>query len=276
MGILTERYVFDFNRIMQSGERHIEYSVTDICNRNCRSCSHLAPLAKNPNFICAEEFEKTVLILQTRLPDVHTFWLTGGEPTLHPEFLRLLEILGVIYAGSFIGIYTNGSTLNKYEADEGFWEFMRKTGVVWAVTPYDKPKEYFEKLFERKSCLNNLTFVQRGTKFTNLTNYSQNRAVSREKYERCGWERLKLNVRNGKIYNCPSAEYADLFNGYFGERLKICKEDYLVIDEKLTSEAIENFRGPVPFCSQCDLSGRYTKLFDNQPSKRSIEEWAEI
>lgn len=271
---LAERYIFDWKRIEKQDSYHIEYCVTDICNRNCTACSHLAPLAKQPNFVTIEQFSKVVKIIQKCMLDVHTFWLTGGEPTLHPEFLQLLKIAREVFSDSYVGIYSNGSTLKKYETDEVFWDFIGEQGIVWGITSYDADACYFEEIFSKHGCLNNLVIVQSGKLFFNLTNYSKNQPITMEKYQKCGWERSKINVRNGKIYNCPSVEFAELFNNHFDAKLRISQSDYLTIDETLTLEKIEKFRGPIPFCSQCDLNKRYKKIFKNEPSKKNIEEWA--
>lgn len=275
MNRLKERYVFDWNRIYARDGYHIEYSITDICNRNCIACSHLAPLAKGANFVREEEFMQVTSVLHKCLPDIHTFWLTGGEPTLHPEFMRLLKIAREIYAEAYIGIYSNGKTLKGYYGDERFWEFVRNNGIVWGITLYEEGRGYIEELFEKNGCKNNLAVVRRGNWFTNLTNYSQNQPVSEGKYKRCGWERRKINVRGGRIYNCASSEFADLFNGYFGARLTVTSADYLTVDETLTRERIEKFKNPMPFCSQCNLEVRSKKLFRDIQSKRRIEEWAD-
>lgn len=271
---LTERYVFDWDRIQNKDGYHIEYSITDICNRNCACCSHLAPLAKAPSFVDEQDFERTATILHKLIPDAHTFWLTGGEPTLHPRFMRLLEISRNIFVDNYVGIYSNGTTLEKYEADESFWRFVKDNGIVWAITCYDKDRAYFETLFKKHGCINDLAILHGGKRFFNLTNYSENQPITHEKYVKCGWERSKINVRNGKIYNCPSAEFAELFNGYFGERLKITNNDFLEINESLTREQIDAFRKEVPFCGQCDLDKRYKKIVDSAPSERKITEWS--
>lgn len=273
---LKKPYIFDWHRIRYEDSWHIEYSITDICNRNCRSCSHLAPLAFAPEFVSEEEFTRVCKILRRLLPDTHTFWLTGGEPTLHPVFLRLLEIACGIFENSYIGIFTNGIMLKKFAAYDKLWEFTARNNIVWAVTPYDIGAEYFRELFTEKNCENNLTIVQGGKIFTKLVNYSQGKSVSHEKYLRCGWERCKINVRGGKIYNCPSSEFSDLFAAYFGKQLTLTESDYLTVDENLTRERIEKFRGPMPFCSQCDISRRFKDIFMNSPSERNIGEWSDL
>ena len=276
MSRLTERYVFDWERIKNSDGYHIEYCITDICNKNCAACSHLAPLAKSPAFVTEEEFVRVLRTLKKCVPDAHTFWLTGGEPTLHPQFLKLAKIARGVYKDSFVGIYSNGINLKKYEADGTFWEFVRENGIVWGITCYGEEARYFEDMFSGNGCLNNLAIVQSGKIFFNLTNYSCNQPITDEKYKKCGWEKSKINVRNGKIYNCPSAEFADLFNGYFGNKLRICELDYLVADESLTAERLVDFRGPVPFCGQCDLNKRYKKIFAKKKSRKKISEWSEF
>ncbi len=271
---LTNRYNFDCKRIQNDDSYHIEYCITDICDRNCAACSHLAPLAVYPNFVGCDKFERDIKILNKILPDIHTFWLTGGEPALHPQFLNLLDISRRTFQTCYVGIYSNGNCLKKYQNDENFWEFIRENGIVWAITNYDCGKEYFENLFGMHGCLNNLTYVHSGKHFFNLTNYSRNQPVSVEKYEKCGWERSKLNIRNGKIFNCPSAEFVDLFNNYFDKDIKLCASDYLEIDEQLTKSRVDNFKGPVPFCENCDLTQRYKKFFKNYKSKKEISEWS--
>lgn len=276
MSILKERYVFDWKRIQFEDNYHIEYSVTDICNRNCKGCSHLAPLAKNPNFVSVEEFERVIKIMRKCVPDAHTVWITGGEPTLHPQYMSLLSILRNAFTDNHVGIYSNGIELCEHESDKDFWQFNRENGIVWAITPYEIPQSYFEKLFSDHGCSNNLAIVHSGKKFFNLTTYSADQTVSEEKYVKCGWERSKINIRNGKIYNCPSAEFADLFSNWFGIKLEISERDYLTVDESLTRERLDKFRGPVPFCSKCDLSARHKKLFRNEPSELKIGEWSDL
>lgn len=271
---LTERYKFDFKRIEFEDSYHIEYCITDICNRNCASCSHLAPLAKRDNFVSREEFKRVIGIIGKCIPDAHTVWLTGGEPTLHPYFSELLKIARRGFPESYVGIYSNGRFLNRFKDDAAFWEFVKNNGIIWAITNYDHSKEYVDGIFDKHGCLNNLAYVHNGKRFFNLTNYSLNQPVSIEKYQKCGWERSKINIRNGKIFNCPSAEFVDLFNNYFNLNLKLKSDDFLEINERLTRQKINAFKGPTSFCGNCDLTQRYKKFFTNSQSKKEISEWS--
>ena len=234
--MLKEKYVFDWKRIFKNDECHIEYSIIDICNKKCVSCSHLAPLAKNPNYTKKDEFKRVVKIMKKIIPKPDGFWLTGGEPTLHPNLLEILSTLREEYNDANIGFFTNGIMFKSYEHNNCFWNFLKENGIIVLITNYDIDKEFFINLFKEKSCEKNLSFVQNGNLFFKLINYSSNQDISKEKYIKCGWERSKINIRNGRIYNCPSVEFVDIFNTYFSKQIKVSDNDYLLIDENLTKE----------------------------------------
>lgn len=272
----TLPYIFDWKRIQSEDAYHIEYSITDICNRNCACCSHLAPLAKSPAFVEVEEFRRVVKIMRKVIPDAHTFWLTGGEPTLHPEFVMLLQILRETYPDTYVGIYSNGTTLFNYESDEKFWDFIRENGIVWGITNYGAETDLYKDLFYRHGCADEYTFIRDGRMFFNLTNYSHDQPITKEKYEKCGWERSKINIRKGKIYNCPASEFADLFNAYFHTDLIITDHDYLIVNDDITRKQIDDFKGPMPFCGQCAAENRFSRHTHNRKSNCDISEWSEF
>ncbi len=271
---LKEKYVFDWKRMFKNNEYHIEYSIIDICNKKCISCSHLSPIAKEANCVNIDEFRRIIKIIKRLIPNPDGFWLTGGEPTLHPNLIELLSILREEYDSANIGFFTNGVKLKSYKNDNYFWNFIKEHDVIVLVTNYDIDKEFFTNLFKEKLCENNLSFVQNGNLFFKLVNYSNNQDISKEKYIKCGWERSKINIRNGKIYNCPSVEFVDLFNSYFLKSIVLSEQDYLVIDEYLTREKIDSFRGPVPFCANCNINNRYKKIIKNCESSKNIDEWS--
>lgn len=268
--------MYKFNRaeITSHPLHQIEYSIIDICNKNCKACSHFAPLAIEPNLVGIEEFIENAKILHKLIPDVHTFWLIGGEPTLHPQYLLLLKELRSIYSDIPIGIMTNGYRLLEAETDKNFWRFIREHEIIWHITTYDvAPKRYIE-LFERNGC-RDLLSLDINNKFYNLVTLTEEKQeISQKKYNKCGWERLNIFVRNGRIWKCPTVEYIDLFNNYFEKQFEISIDDYLKIDDSLTRERLLMFQNiPSYFCANCDISKRYTSKYDVVKSKKDIKEW---
>lgn len=268
--------MYKFNRaeIISHPFHQIEYSIIDTCNKNCKACSHFAPLAKQSNKVSVEEFVKNTKILHNIIPDVHTFWLIGGEPMLHPHYLELLKELRSIYNDIPIGIMTNGYKLLETDTDEKFWGFIREHEIIWHITTYDvAPKRYIE-LFKRNGCIDLLS-LDINNKFYNLVTLTEEKQeITQEKYGKCGWERLNIFVRNGRIWKCPTVEYIDLFNNYFGKRFEINIDDYLEIDYSLTRERLLTFQNtPSNFCANCDISKRYTSRYEVVKSKKDIKEW---
>lgn len=264
-------YEFNRSKIIEHPIHQIEYSITDICNKNCKACSHFAPLAKQANFVNVKDFENEIKILHNIIPDAHTFWLIGGEPTLHPELMQLLKILRKIYEIS-IGVMTNGYRL--LETDKEFWGFIRENEVIWRITTYDIEPERYIELFKRNGCIDLLS-LDINNRFYNLVTLTEEKQeISQKKYNKCGWESLNIVVRNGRIWKCPTVEYIDLFNNYFGKQFEVNEDDYLEIDGNLTRESLLTFQNiSSSFCANCDISKRYTSKYEAVQSKRDIKEW---
>lgn len=268
--------MYNFNHLEISNHplHQIEYSIIDSCNKNCKACSHFAPLAARPNLLGLEEFARNIEILHQIVPDVHTFWLIGGEPTLHPNYLELLKKLRAIYDDIPVGIMSNGYGVLLRQNDKRFRDFIKDNQIVWRITTYNvSPKVYID-LFEKNSCVDLLS-LDINNQFSNLVVLSDKSQEKTEaKYQKCGWERLNIFVRDGKIWKCPSVEYIDLFNQYFHKNFKIAFDDFLEINDKLTREKLIEFKNcPSSFCRNCDLSKRFSKIFTVEKSKKSISEW---
>ena len=86
---------------------------------------------------------------------------------------------------------------------------------------------------------------------------------------------LKIVLTQQKLSQDIMVEFADLFAKYFAVHLEVGERDFLTVDESLTRELLDKFRGPVPFCSQCDIRSRHKEIISNKPSERKICEWSE-
>jgi cyclic pyranopterin phosphate synthase len=107
---------------------HVETDITSACNNCCLGCDHYSGLLP-PKFVPPEIIEKDLANLG-KIAHTKEYSLLGGEPTLHP---RLLQILDIAHASKFadeVQIITNGQTLRKQP--EEFWQ---KIDSLW-VTRY--------------------------------------------------------------------------------------------------------------------------------------------
>jgi MoaA/NifB/PqqE/SkfB family radical SAM enzyme len=89
------------------GQRRLTIELTNICNLHCSYClrDDDALYHSPANFLAAEFFSQ--LASQAReVMGVTNLVFTGGEPTLHPQFARLIEIAEA--NGQMVSFVTNG------------------------------------------------------------------------------------------------------------------------------------------------------------------------
>lgn len=93
----------------------IYFRVTGVCNLNCLHCFNAADINKDFSYWTYEEFKK--LIAEAKEIGLIDFEITGGEPLLNPDFIKIVK---EIYANDMIvsSIVTNGHFLTQEILDE--------------------------------------------------------------------------------------------------------------------------------------------------------------
>lgn len=86
------------SRITPRPSLFFDIEVTEHCNLNCKSCGSFAPLA-DEEYIDIDELDRDLRRL-SELSDgeVHHINILGGEPLLHPEIARIVEIKNNVIA----------------------------------------------------------------------------------------------------------------------------------------------------------------------------------
>jgi ABC-2 type transport system ATP-binding protein len=111
-----------------------EINIVDHCNLNCAGCEHFSPLAKK-NFVKPNELGKDFARLSELAKGrIEMLQLMGGEPLLHPEIGRIIEISRKYFQIGEIKIVTNGILLTKMNKD--FWELCQTNRIIISVTKY--------------------------------------------------------------------------------------------------------------------------------------------
>ena len=88
--------------------------ITDICNLNCSYCFANEFVNKNGvNHIAVDSFIRILDFIDTAKEKEHV-GLIGGEPTLHPEFARLLSIINERTDIDDVVVFTNGILIDRY------------------------------------------------------------------------------------------------------------------------------------------------------------------
>lgn len=100
---LNKKNVFANNRL--------RLSVTDNCNFTCSYCTNEGQLHNKGNFIEIETIENLARKIKDENIYIKKINITGGEPCLHRNLLKIVEICAGIC--DFLTLNTNGSLLNK-------------------------------------------------------------------------------------------------------------------------------------------------------------------
>ena len=251
--------------------------IVDHCNLNCKGCDHFCPITEE-KFLSIEQYEKDIKQLTKLCGNgelIKLVCLEGGEPLLHPEINKFMEITRKYCPNSKIDLMTNAILLPNM--NEEFYSTCSKYDITIAITKYPlkidfekihlMAKKYNVKLFyfndfdKREKTSWKIPFDINGTQ-----DVSKN-------FLKCYMANNCITLRNGKLYTCSSRAYADRFNNYFNQNLQLSKFDELSIyDAESFQEIITFLARPIPFCKYCNIDGR-KDLGKFELSKKEMSEW---
>lgn len=123
--------------------------IVDSCNMACPTCFANSPLGASGTNLKYHSFEKLTTNIQgiiERKGKIEIIQFSGGEPTIHPDFFRLVEWVRTNPMIDYLVINTNGVRLSK---DEQFVETLgalfKKYDNIQLYLQFDGPQEDGQK-----------------------------------------------------------------------------------------------------------------------------------
>lgn len=233
---------------------YLEINIVDQCNLNCKGCAHFSNICNN-NFVPLEEYKKDLELISEKF-NLYNFRLLGGEPLLHPQLSKLVEITRNILKKSRIIIVTNGLLINKL--NETVLKSLSENNVIVSISLYKPTYEILDSII---STLNyhNINYLINDDYFRKPevidkfhTRLSTTR--SEEGYlanERCSGRFCRF-LRDGKISKCYYPLLIELLNSKLGMNFQVSRDDYVELSEIVDGwEAIEKMNNDIPFCEYC-------------------------
>ena len=110
----------------------VEINANFSCNLACKGCNRLCNLTQLDKPMSVEQIALFVKKLGEEGKRVSRIKLVGGEPTLHPQFMEICEVLSSGVQQELIGkvvVNTNGVTQNQFVGK------TLPTGVFWKCSP---------------------------------------------------------------------------------------------------------------------------------------------
>jgi hypothetical protein len=230
---------------------HLEVHLVDHCNLNCRGCDHFSPIA-DKWFADLKTYEQDLRQLKKLFSGIHTLFLLGGEPLLHPEVERFLFATRSYFPNiRRLVLMTNGILLDKMPAS--FWESCKKTSteLIFDVYPplYSK-EQYLLDLATSNRVKISSSKVQDFQACLNLKGDSN----IGNSFKKCSFRRIH-QLKEGKIYVCIRPMVAGYFNKRYGTQLP--SDGWIdIYTPNLTGWDIQKEFDTVGFstCSYCSTS----------------------
>lgn len=264
--------------IKQMPQPILEYFVLNIldhCNLRCKGCDHFAAIAEK-RFVALEDIEKDLARMSELLDgQLIRMGIMGGEPLLHPDLLKILEVARKYFPNTLLQLVTNGLLL--MQQPEKFWLTCKENNIVIVNTKYPIDLDYDGMIARAEQY--GVTFEHYGnTGEVQKTSYKipldlAGRQNARSNFMECFHANALPLLMEGKFYPCTVAPNVRHFNKKFGTDIQLNKEDYLDI-YKVTNkyEILEFLSKPKPFCRFCDVKHRIHGL-EWERSKQEKEEW---
>jgi organic radical activating enzyme len=256
---------------------YLVLNILDHCNLDCKGCDHFSSIAPE-RFIDLDVVEKDL----SRMNDlfhgaVSRIGVMGGEPLLHPQLLKILQLTRYYFPDTIIQLVTNGILLLKQE--DRFWQICREQNIQIINTKY--PINLNFEAMKEKAALEGVMFEHYGkTGETIKTLYKMTLDLNgqqdaRKSFLHCSMANNCNLLMEGKIYPCTIAPNIHIFNDKFGKNLKLEAEDYIDIYKAGSKqEVLEFLSKPIPFCRYCNVNLR-NYGYPWERSRQEISEWTE-
>jgi len=249
--------------------------ATQHCNLNCKCCTAFSPIAEE-GFLNIETYKKDMKKLAGLTESkLSSFYVTGGEPLLHPQILEIFNIAREFFPETMISFMTNGLLLLKMP--ETFWENCQKNDVAINLSKY--PIELNIPKIKEKARAYNIKFEYVGgndVPVKSMWKYPldlDGKQPLKTSYNICSQINRCVTMKDGIIYPCNTIAGIEHFNKYFNTNLEVTSCDILKLHEVESINEIYNFLyTPKPFCKYCKRKDLVLGI-KYGASKKEITEW---
>ncbi|MDR2491682.1 MAG: radical SAM protein [Spirochaetaceae bacterium] len=249
--------------------------ATEHCNLNCKCCTAFSPIAEE-TFLHIASYKKDMKKLaELTAGKLASFYVTGGEPLLHPQIAEVFGIAREYFPETEISFMTNGLLLLKMP--ETFWEKCREYSVAINISRY--PINIDIEAIRNKAQMYQIKFDYvggTGVPIKSMWKYpldTEGKQSLRRSYGICSQINRCVTMKDGKIYPCNTIAGIGHFNKYFNKDLKVTADDVLELHNVKNIHEVYNFLyTPKPFCKYCNRKGvEFGITYGN--SKKEISEW---
>lgn len=253
--------------IRNNNKVHIPYLEThlvDHCNLNCRGCTHFCPVTPE-TFIDVKKFEIDIFELAKKC-DITTIRLMGGEPLLHPDICKFINITRQAFPKNNITLLTNGILLKGMSQE--FWATLRENDVTIEMSKYPVVKNFENYIDLIKTNNVKLGDIHIVDDFSLIINQYGNSDIKKT-FNKCP-NRSCVNFKDGRLVACPIACYMYRYNDYFNQNIPT--EEGIKVSSNSAEDIFKYLKTPIKTCSHC-VKFSNMKYIPWEISKKTADEW---
>ncbi len=236
---------FNFLKKKQYKLIQLEIHLCDHCNLNCNKCGHYANFVDKEIFTDINQYTNDINELSKKV-FYYQIKLMGGEPLLHPDINKFIEVTRKAYPRSRISIVTNGILLTKMNED--FFNTVRKNYVAIELSKYpilgNKFSELLDLIDDKRVMLGPIALKKRFYDKLNINGTSD----KIKSFKACNSNYVN-QLWNSRLYTCMAC-YREYYNKKF--KTNIILPDSIDIYKASAKEIIKTLNKPSEGCRFCN------------------------
>ncbi len=189
----------------------VQLPVTMRCTLRCKECNSYIPYCRG----IAEEFDDEEMVaavdkILLGYKTIGNVLLYGGEPFLHKDLYRLVDIFASNERIEKVTIVTNGTLL----PDEKLLQVLRKSNVYVRISNYGELSRKINELidiFQKNKINMEVTDFKVWNKNPTVDILNETQDELREKVKNCCSIAKALTIIKGKVFFCGFSAFYDYF-----------------------------------------------------------------
>lgn len=257
---------------------HFLFFAVDHCNLNCKCCTAFSPISDK---VCIDidQLKNDLERIKELTEDgqlLKRLTIGGGEPLLHPRILDIIKLCRVTYHEATIVMQSNGLKLQNISKE--FLDTLETQDISISMTRYPVKIDY--QRIAQMLTEHNISF-----EFLDLNPEGVQKSMYKMPFDltgdqdpvdnflNCCQSNTCITLRDGRLYTCAVAPFADKVNKAFGTNMYLSKSDGISIyDCKDFNELINFLCKPIQFCKYCNIKAS-CKAGAYGPSKKEYSEY---
>ncbi len=190
---------------------NLDIDVTSACNLACLNCNRMVtpyraagvPPSTTPAIVARDLAAFKMFGRTTRIG------IVGGEPTLHPQLVAILNAVREAEVTSDIALWTNGTLLWKFLDRPGFWQAFDT--LVLSIYPGKLSDEAAAQIYEACRKYGKKLDVHDERQTPNWTRILEptptNDSDTQDKYTQCWFKTYCFALNYGHLFRCCTSPH---------------------------------------------------------------------